>query len=146
MAAFTNTPCQQNSSITLEAQQAKIALAAQRVEDLLDGGAIAAVVQSARDELAMLRLEHHPDHWFIDPGSGRETEDGRLRRRAIQACWADCPMRDRLLCLDLGLQEGPTLDYGIYGGYTEKQRQQIVADKAEHDARPASSRPPLQTR
>lgn len=88
-----------------------------------------------RKQAARLRMEHHPDHWFIDPGSGLATEDGRLRRRALQACWADCPMKARLLCLDRGvdLKEGPTLKYGIYGGYTEKQRQKIVSDIKERE-------------
>jgi len=76
-------------------------------------------------KLRKMELEQHPDDWFIDPGSGRETEDGRRRRRARQACWSDCPMKARLLCLDRGMQEGPTMNYGIYGGYTEKQRQDI---------------------
>lgn len=84
-----------------------------------------------------LFMAYHPDHWFMDPGSGRETEDGRRRRRALQACWADCPMKARLLCLDRGLQEGPTLQYGIYGGYTEKQRQAIVEERTAHEARQA---------
>jgi hypothetical protein len=128
----------QNSEMSLAQHQARVAHA-----EML---ALAVEASNASDERKALtahmsrlaRLEHHPDHWFIDPGSGRETEDGRLRRRAIQACWTDCPMKARLLCLDRGMQQGPTLQYGIYGGYTEKQRQavdeEIKERRATHDA------------
>lgn len=92
-----------------------------------------------RHRATQKRMEHHPDHWFIDPGSGQQTEPGRLRRRALQACWADCPMKARLLCLDRGMQEGPTLQYGIYGGYTEKQRQKVVEDRKKKEEERAES-------
>lgn len=121
------TPCMQNRDISLEQHEAKIQLAQMRLDVLLKAGTDHAGIQRLREEVAVLRLEHHPDHWFIDPGSGRDTEDGRLRRRALEACWADCPMKARLLCLDRGMLEGPTLQYGIYGGYTEKQRQVVIA-------------------
>lgn len=68
----------------------------------------------------------HPDDWFEDPGSGKDTPEGRRRRKAIQACWWDCPMQRRLLCLDKGL-ESPNLSHGVWGGYTEAQRQEIHA-------------------
>jgi hypothetical protein len=128
MAQFPKTPCMQNKSISLEAHQAKIDQAVDDLRSLQEAGAAEDALQPAREAINALRLEHHPDHWFIDPGSGHDTEDGRLRRRAIQACWADCPMKARLLCLDRGLQPGPTLQYGIYGGYTEKERQKIAED------------------
>lgn len=121
----------QNSTISLEQHQAWVSHCEMRAIAVEASAATDFDKQQARDAARAARLEHHPDHWFIDPGSGRETEDGRLRRRAIQACWADCPMKARLLCLDRGLQEGPTLQYGVYGGYTEKQRQQVVADIKE---------------
>jgi hypothetical protein len=92
-----------------------------------------------QQQLAALRMRQHPDDWFIDPGSGRETEDGRRRRRAKQACWADCPMKARLLCLDRGLQEGHTLNYGIYGGREEKWRQAVVEARKEREKRVAPS-------
>jgi hypothetical protein len=44
-------------------------------------------------------------------------------------------MKARLLCLDLGLQEGHTLNYGIYGGRTEKERQAIAAEIKERARR-----------
>lgn len=118
----------QNSTISLQQHQdqvnhAEMVAIAVEASDASEGRK-----KSARQRATAKRLEHHPDHWFIDPGSGRETDDGRLRRRAIQACWADCPMKARLLCLDRGLQGGATLYYGIYGGYTEKQRQAVVSD------------------
>lgn len=128
MTTFPDTPCMQNSTISLEqfnrrvAHTEALAIAVEASEASEDEKV------RANDAAKAARLEQHPDHWFIDPGSGRETEDGRLRRRAMQACWADCPMKARLLCLDRGLQEGPTLNYGIYGGYTEKQRQAVVED------------------
>jgi hypothetical protein len=114
----------QNNDRSLESLQSEQAALKKRIDDLMEEGL--EVPDELIAEHRRLYLAHHPDHWFIDPGSGRETEDGRLRRRALQACWADCPMKARLLCLDRGLQEGPTLQYGIYGGYTEKQRQAVV--------------------
>jgi len=131
----------QNSTISLDRHQAWIAHCEMKAIAVEASAADEYDKQFARDAAKAARLEQHPDHWFIDPGSGRETEDGRLRRRAIQACWADCPMKARLLCLDRGLQPGPTLNYGIYGGYTEKQRQAVVAELAEHENRGASLNP-----
>ena len=128
MTKFPETPCMQNSEVSLEAHQARVDHAVMLSIAVEASDAPAHRKGAVRHQATRLRLEHHPDHWFIDPGSGRETEDGRLRRRALQACWADCPMKARLLCLDRGLQKGPALNYGIYGGYTEKQRQQIVED------------------
>jgi hypothetical protein len=129
-------PCQQNNDISLDELNERIARAEKIVEDLEASPAPDAVtLQNARNVAARLRLEHHPDHWFIDPQSSIYTEDGRVRRRAREACWADCPMKARLLCLDLGLQEGHTLNYGIYGGRTEKERQSIVAEIKERARR-----------
>jgi hypothetical protein len=118
----------QNSTISLEQFNAKVAHAEMLAIAVEASDADERHKENTSSLAKAWRMQHHPDHWFIDPGSGRETEDGRLRRRAIQACWADCPMKARLLCLDRGLQEGPTLQYGIYGGYTEKQRQAVVEE------------------
>lgn len=125
----------QNSEMSLQQHQDRVAHREMNAIAVAASAADDDTKTEAREAARSARLEHHPDHWFIDPGSGRETEDGRLRRRAVQACWADCPMKARLLCLDRGLQEGPTLQYGIYGGYTEKQRQVIVADIKVRQAR-----------
>ena len=92
-------------------------------------------------DLRKLRALQHPDDWFIDPGAGRETVDGKRRRRALQACWADCPMKARLACLGEGMQgpaSSPTLNYGIYGGYTEAQRQAIFAELESNQKREAA--------
>jgi hypothetical protein len=134
MTTTPRTPCEQNSEIPLAVHEERVQNLRDHLEMLEIAGAAPARIQAARETLAAKLLEHHPDHWYIDPGSGRETEDGRLRRRALQACWTDCPMRVRPLCLDLGLEQGPTLQYGIFGGYTEKQRQQIVAERDERRA------------
>jgi hypothetical protein len=56
----------------------------------------------------------------------------KRRRHAIDACHIDC--RLRLQCLDLGLQPD-TLSYGIYGGYTAKQRREIVKVRDEKRSR-----------
>jgi hypothetical protein len=127
----------QNSTISLEEHQLRVDHAVMLAVAVEASDAPDEVKKAARVNATAKRMEHHPDHWFIDPGSGRETEDGRLRRRAIQACWADCPMKARLLCLDRGLQDGPTLSYGVYGGRTEKQRQEIVAAIKEREKKEA---------
>lgn len=77
---------------------------------------------------------HHADDWFQDPGSGKNTESGRARRRAIDACHIDCPMKMRLACLHEGLKT-PNLQYGIFGGYTEAQRQEIAEQIAARTRR-----------
>lgn len=131
MTKFPVTPCMQNSEVSLEQHELRVNHANMLSIAVEASNASQARKDAVRQQASMLRLEHHPDHWFIDPGSGRETEDGRLRRRALEACWADCPMKARLLCLDRGLQKGPALQYGIYGGYTEKQRQAVAAEIEE---------------
>lgn len=73
----------------------------------------------------------HKEDWYRDPGSGKRTPDGRRRRRAIERCWNDCPLKARLACLEIGLSLGPANQYGIWGGYTEDQRQQILAARGE---------------
>lgn len=72
------------------------------------------------------------DDFFIDPpsagtGTGKGTVEYRRRRRALEACWNDCPVRARLACLDMGL-EPENLQWGIWGGYTEEQRK-IIHDE-----------------
>lgn len=54
------------------------------------------------------------------------TEDLKLRRRkAAEACYYDCPMAARLLCLDEGLKP-INLEHGIWGGYPESKRREIA--------------------
>lgn len=50
------------------------------------------------------------------------------RRHAIDSCHVDCYMR--LECLDIGLRP-ENLIYGVYGGYTAKQRREIVRVRDE---------------
>jgi hypothetical protein len=126
MTTPPKTPCQQNNDITFEEHQNRVAHAEMLWIAIKDSGASEEVKIAANRNARRRRLEHHPDHWFIAPISGRDTEPGRLRRRAIKACFADCPMKARLLCLEIGLQGGPVTQYGIYGGRTEKERQEIV--------------------
>lgn len=47
--------------------------------------------------------------------------------RALWACKLDCPMR--LECLEIGMRPGPTLAFGIYGGYTAAQRREITRER-----------------
>lgn len=136
----------QNADVSFETHQRKIANVQKRLEQLIAEEADAESIQAVRDTLGALRMQYHPDHWFIDPGAGKDTEEGRLRRRAIQACWADCPMKARLLCLDRGLQEGPSLQYGVYGGRTEKQRQEIVKAIKDREKEAAKGSAPASTR
>lgn len=77
-------------------------------------------VPSAEDELERLVAERIADLKL-------------RRRRAIQSCYFDCPMRARLLCLDDGLKPG-NQEHGIMGGYPESERRDIVkAIKARTD-------------
>ena len=128
------TPCQENNTVSREFIDRIIAKAEHRLAANLALGQTPGIKERVRkieEDLRNLRALQHPDDWFIDPGSGRDTVDGRRRRRALQACWSDCPVRARLRCLDMGLQgpeSAPNLNYGIYGGYTEEQRQQIYAE------------------
>lgn len=72
------------------------------------------------------------DDWFVDPGVAKGSPEGRTRRKAIQACYYDCPMAARLLCLDEGLKP-ENISWGIWGGYTESERRSIVMQIAERD-------------
>jgi hypothetical protein len=72
----------------------------------------------------------HKEDWFRDATAGKRTPDGRRRRRALERCWNDCPVRARLGCLEAGLAAGPGNQWGIWGGYTEEQREQIIAARA----------------
>jgi hypothetical protein len=69
----------------------------------------------------------HKEDWYREPGSGKKTPDGRRRRRALERCWNECPVKARLACLEIGLAQGEASQHGIWGGYTEDQRQQILA-------------------
>lgn len=52
------------------------------------------------------------------------------RKAARLACYYDCPMATRLLCLDEGLRP-ENVQYGIWGGYTESQRRAVRRAAAE---------------
>jgi hypothetical protein len=85
----------------------------------------------------------HPDDWFAEPdradfpktGAGElqhanaVAEAARTTARAQWACKLDCPQTQRLECLAQGLIAGPTLTYGVFGGYTPAQRQAIVKER-----------------
>lgn len=80
-----------------------------------------------------------PDDWFIPQRSPDNTaDDKRRRRRAKQECWSGgpnqghCPIR--LKCLDAGMA-GENIFWGIWGGYDEKERQQIAAELAARGQR-----------
>lgn len=79
------------------------------------------------------------DDWFIDPGVAKGSPDGRARRRAIQKCYFDCPMKARLLCLDEGLKP-ENIPWGIWGGYTESERRDIVMQIHERDKKHPNSK------
>jgi transcription factor WhiB len=78
--------------------------------------------------------ELHPDDFF-EPDTYDLTDDEAdaalaaykpVEAKALWACKLDCLMRSQ--CLDVGMQEGPTLAYGIYGGYTAAQRRAVQRD------------------
>ena len=69
----------------------------------------------------------HKEDWYRDENAGRRTPDGRRRRRALERCWNECSLKTRLACLEIGLAQGPIYQFGIWGGYTEDQRRQILA-------------------
>lgn len=87
----------------------------------------------------------HPDDWFAEPEradfpktpAGEQAyaeavaEAAPRTARAQWACKLDCPQEQRLRCLAQGLEPGPTLTYGVYGGYTPAERQKIVKDRDE---------------
>jgi hypothetical protein len=96
----------------------------------------------------------HPDDWFAEPDRGDypRTEVGEkayqdavataapVTARAQWACKLDCPTEQRLACLQIGLTPGPTLQYGVFGGYTAAQRQQIVKEREQKKADGGSNR------
>lgn len=84
----------------------------------------------------------HPDDWFepiraeYDAGPLGDVEyekalaDHRpVAARAQWACKLDCPQSVRTACLAEGLIAGPTLTYGIRGGYTASERAAIVKER-----------------
>ncbi len=90
------------------------------------------VPEGADPETYVLGIGHsefvpHKEDWYRDEQSGRRTPDGRRRRRALERCWNECPVKVRLACLEAGLDQGPLNQFGIWGGYTEDQRRQIIA-------------------
>lgn len=80
------------------------------VAEIMDGEPFSAVDEAVHDALQRAAEE-------------RKAAALKRRRHALDACHVDCQLR--LACLDLGL-ERDTLGYGIYGGYTAKQRREIV--------------------
>jgi hypothetical protein len=89
-----------------------------------------AIYVLAKPGLGHSEFVPHKEDWFRDPGSGKRTPDGRRRRRALERCWNECPVRSRLGCLEAGLDQGAGNQHGIWGGYTEDQREQIIAARA----------------
>lgn len=85
----------------------------------------------------------HPEDFFADPDDPDIADDldaqaaaRTTQARALWACKLDCPARPQ--CLALGMQPGPTLQHGIFGGYTAPQRREIVRERArrvEEEAR-----------
>lgn len=82
--------------------------------------------------------QYDPEEWFIEPDIRNLAADekpvpdaARRLKHAIHLCFTACPVR--LECLDLGLRE-ENLQYGVYGGYTPRQRQAIVAGLEERRA------------
>jgi hypothetical protein len=78
--------------------------------------------------------ELHSDDFF-EPDTYNLTDDEAdaaqaaykpVEAKALWACKLDCPMRTQ--CLEIGMQPGPTLQYGIYGGHTSAQRRAIVRE------------------
>lgn len=121
MSTYVETPCNQHSDcpVWFDADR-----------DLEEGAVPYGYRVIRRDGADVLQRKctqhrHHADDWFEDPGSGRETLAGRARRRARDACFVDCPMKMRLACLNLGMQP-ENLFHGIWGGYTEAQRQEVA--------------------
>ncbi len=76
-------------------------------------------------------FDAHKEDWYRDPlTSAKRTPDGRRRRRALERCWNECPVKVRLACLEAGIDQGEDNQHGIWGGYTEAQRRQIIAARA----------------
>jgi hypothetical protein len=78
----------------------------------------------------------HPDLWFADPNTRKGSLEDRQRNKAKAACFTDCPMAARRQCLMEGLRpENLGSDnWGIWGGYDEKQRQAIADEIARKKA------------
>lgn len=69
----------------------------------------------------------------IAEAEAKKTKAQLVRRRhASDECHVNCYLR--LQCLDKGLQP-ENLQYGIYGGYTAKQRREIVRVRDEKRSR-----------
>lgn len=57
--------------------------------------------------------EHDPDVFFV--------RGAAQSRRAVRIC-TRCPVRDR--CLDYAIEQG--IEFGIWGGMTERQRRRVL--------------------
>lgn len=74
--------------------------------------------------------------WFLDQSDADEYPDYKdRRRRAKQACW-DCPLAVRGACLSEGMQP-ENIRFGIWGGYTERQRLKFRAENERRRLRRA---------
>jgi hypothetical protein len=87
----------------------------------------------------------HPEDFF-EPDVYDLTEDEAaaalaaykpVEAKALWACKLDCPIRPQ--CLAIGMQPGPTLQYGIYGGYTSAQRRALSREIEKRAERHSSS-------
>lgn len=76
---------------------------------------------------------HNED--FFEPYTDGLTDDEAaaalaaykpVEAKALWACKLDCPIRSE--CLAIGMQPGPTLAYGIYGGWTSAQRRAVTRE------------------
>lgn len=75
-----------------------------------------------------------PDDWMVDQSDVERVPDYKdRRRRAKQACW-DCPLAVRGACLQDGMLP-ENIRFGIWGGYTERQRLKFRSEHARRALR-----------
>jgi hypothetical protein len=102
-----------------------------RLKDLLD--------DTANDGLVPCRdFGLDANDWMLDQSDAERVPDYlTLRRKAKQACW-DCPLAVRGACLEEGMRD-ENIRFGIWGGYTERQRLKFRAEKQRRDKRRADA-------
>jgi hypothetical protein len=77
-----------------------------------------------------------PNDWMLDQSDAERVPDYLvLRRKAKQRCW-DCPLAVRGACLEEGMKP-ENIRFGIWGGYTERQRLKFRAETARRALRRA---------
>jgi hypothetical protein len=75
-----------------------------------------------------------PNDWMLDQSDAERVPDYlTLRRKAKQQCW-DCPLAVRGACLEEGMRD-ENIRFGIWGGYTERQRLKFRAEKVRREQR-----------